>query len=116
MWYIGAVLALLAGYLYHITRAEAITLAAASFAISYLGEHLSACKKAEKYKQTAEHAQAKVAALLIEVEEAKRAKEQMVEQIGELKKELLKMREKLPVDQEKREKIERIIAKAEDEF
>ena len=109
MWYIGAVLAFLAGYLYHITRVEAIALAAAALAVSYLGEHLSASKRSEEYKQTAEHAQAKVAALLMEVEEAKKSKELLEQRIEELKKELLRLREKLPVDEEKREKIERII-------
>lgn len=116
MWYIGAVLAFLAGYLYHITRVEAIALAAAAFAVSYLAEHLSASKRSAKYKQVAEHAQAKAAALLIEVEEAKRAREQVEQQMGELKKELLRLREKLPVDEEKREKVERIIAEAGEVF
>jgi hypothetical protein len=110
MWYIGAALGFIAGYLYHSSRSEAAALTVAAFVSSFLGEYLSAARRSSRYKVEAERAQVRMASLHVEAEEAKRNKEMAERRVEELKEEINRLRGMLPAGEEKKERIERIIA------
>jgi len=114
MWYIGTVLAFVAGYLYRDGRAEPVALAVAALAISFLGEHLSAVGKSLMYKIEAERARARMASLHVEAEEAKKAREAAEDMVEMLKGEVERLRGMLPVREEKKERVERIIREVEE--
>jgi hypothetical protein len=114
LWYLGAVLAFLAGLLYHSSRADAIALAAAALVSSFLGEHLSAVRRSSRYRLEAEKARARMASLHVEAEEAMRARRLAEQRLEELKSEVRRLRGMLPVEREKRERVERIISEVDE--
>jgi chorismate synthase len=114
MWYLGVAFAFLAGYLYQSSRADAIALAAAALASSFLGEYLSVVRKSSRYRLEAEKAKARMASLHVEAEEAMRAKRLAEHRLEELKQEIRRLRGMLPVEREKRERIERIISEVDE--
>jgi septal ring factor EnvC (AmiA/AmiB activator) len=116
MWYLGAALAFASGYLYYVNKAEALVLFAASLAVAYLGEHLSAQGKAKLYRRRAEQAETRLTRLHLEVEEERKKRQLLEQQLGDMRQELKKLRDMIPVEEKEREKIKRIISETPEEL
>lgn len=116
MWYLGAALAFVAGYLFQANIAEGLSLFAAALAVTFLGEHMSAQGRAMAHRRRAQRAETRLASLHVEAED-ERAKRLLAEQrLGELKQELDRLRSLIPGGEEKRDRVERIISETSDEF